>query len=156
MSTFNLIIKKIINLDDSNYFVLNENGNENKNNKINLLIKILFGSFVSNKITINKKFNFFYDTLNNSFFKNNYEEFIYYFCKIQKTYKSFSKLANIYRYKYSKIVVNTDIGLNKIDEKIKFVDVVKNNKWDIKRNRTSKKWEGFRIKEKTISDDESN
>lgn len=36
---------------------------------------------------------------------------------------------------------------NKIDEKIKFIDEVKKSKWNIKRNRETKKWEGFRVKE---------
>jgi hypothetical protein len=48
-------------------------------------------------------------------------EWIELFCKIQKTYKSFNKLAFIYKYKNTKIVVNTDMGLNEINEKQKNV-----------------------------------
>jgi len=49
------------------------------------------------------------------------------FCKIQKTYYSFSKLAYIWRYKTSKILVDNDLSLNPIDINKKNVFVLFQN-----------------------------
>ena len=43
--------------------------------------------------------------------------------------------------------------LHKIDDKIKFVDEIKKAKWNIKRNRETKKWIGLRKKEQSLMDD---
>jgi hypothetical protein len=43
-------------------------------------------------------------------------QFLFYFCKIQRTYNSFQRLAYLWKYKKAKIVVNTDMALNEITE----------------------------------------
>ena len=50
----------------------------------------------------------------NCFLHFSREEFIDYFCKIQKIYYAFSRLAFIYKYKKSTMSVTTDMGLNDI------------------------------------------
>ena len=42
---------------------------------------------------IENKYKFYFETVHNTFFKNIIEEFIDYFCKIQKVYNGFNKLA---------------------------------------------------------------
>jgi hypothetical protein len=111
MTTFKLIVKKIINTDN-NIFSSNYD-NSDKNNKI---IKLLFASFIVKEMKIENKFNFYFETVKNTFFKNIIEEFIEYFCKIQKTYNGFNRLAQLFKYKKAQIVVNYDIGLNEIKE----------------------------------------
>ena len=116
MTTFKLIIKKIINTDN-NIFSANYD-NTDKNNKI---IKTLFVFFIAKETQVKNKFNFYFETLENTFLKNIIEEFIDCFCKIQKTYNGFNKLAQIFKYKKAKIVVNYDVGLNEIKENDKNV-----------------------------------
>jgi hypothetical protein len=111
MTTFKLIAKKIINTDN-NIFSANYD-NSDKRNKI---IKALFVSFISKEMEVTNKFIFYFETVQNTFFKNIIDEFIHYFCKIQKTYNGFNKLANLFKYKKANIVVNYDVGLNEIKE----------------------------------------
>ena len=44
--------------------------------------------------------------------------------------------------------------IHKIDERIKFVDECKKARWNIKRNRDTKKWIGLRIKQQSLLEDE--
>ena len=74
-------------------------------------MKLVFMSLVNNRYK--GKFNMFKETLV-SFLNFSRDEFIDFFCKIQKTYHSFSRLAFIYKYKKSAMSVTTDIGLNDI------------------------------------------
>ena len=54
--------------------------------------------------------------LNNIFLtEQQKEDFINIFCKIQKMYFALSRFAYIYRYNKAKVVVDTDLCLNKID-----------------------------------------
>jgi hypothetical protein len=111
MTTFKLIVKKIINTNNNIFF----NSYDKSDNK-NSMIKLLFASFIIKEMINENKFNFYFETVHNTFFKNIIEEFIDYFCKIQKVYNGFNKLAKIFKYKKANIVVNYDIGLNEIKE----------------------------------------
>ena len=106
MTSIGYITKKIIN-NDNNVFSLNYD----KSDPIKPLMKLVFSSLVNN---VHKgKFIMFKESLI-SFLNFSREEFINLFCKIQKTYHSFSRLAFIYKYKKSSMSVTTDIGLNDI------------------------------------------
>ena len=111
MAALKLIIKKIINTDNNIFST-----NYDTTDKVNKIIKSLFFYFISKEINIKSKFEFFFETTQNTFFKNILEDFIHYFCKIQKTYNGFNKLAKIYKYKKTSIVVDADIALNEIKE----------------------------------------
>lgn len=103
MSTFILITKKLLDI-------------ENKYS-CDSLIKFRFCLLITNVMTTQNKYIFFNETMNNIFLGDNIkEQFVEYFCKITRIYNGFSRLARIYRDKYSKIVVNVDMGLNEIRE----------------------------------------
>jgi hypothetical protein len=106
MTTIGYITNKVLNIDN-NVFSLNYD----KNDPIKPLMKLVFMSLVNNRYK--GKFNMFKETLV-SFLNFSRYEFIDFFCKIQKTYHSFSRLAFIYKYKKSAMSVTTDIGLNDI------------------------------------------
>lgn len=108
MTTFNYITKKIINTDN-NFF----SPNYDNSDIVNPIFKILFYGFVNNN-TYTSKFNVFKENLN-SFLHFSRDEFIQYFCKIQKTYHSLSRFAYLYKYKKSIMSVTTDMGLNNIN-----------------------------------------
>lgn len=123
MSAFILIIKKIIR-PNNNIFSIDYD----KSDKINNIIKILFSNFCLNEINIQSKLEFFFEIINNTFLKNITDEFIQHFCKIQRTYTGFNRLAQVFKYKKSNIVVNCDIGLNEINEKQKHVITILQSK----------------------------
>jgi hypothetical protein len=106
MTTIGYITNKVLNMDN-NVFSLNYD----KSDPVKPLMKLVFMSLVNNRYK--GKFNMFKETLV-SFLKFSRDEFINFFCKIQKTYHSFSRLAFIYKYKKSAMSVTTDIGLNDI------------------------------------------
>jgi len=109
MTTYSLIVKNIIKTD-KNFFDLNY-----KDDGVNCIFKIYFNLHINNIINTKSKFKFFMDTLNNIFIKGvREEEFINFFCKIQKTYNCLNRLVYNYKYKKASIVVNTDMGLNEI------------------------------------------
>jgi hypothetical protein len=103
MVIFNNIVKNIFNID----------GDNTKNDSYSFnLFRIIFSSYIKNK---NKsKFVFFNETLKNIFLHSHKNEFISFFCKVQKTYHSLNRFAYICKYKKSKIIVNTDMCLNEI------------------------------------------
>jgi len=106
MTTIGYITNKLLNMDN-NVFSLNYD----KSDPIKPLMKLVFSSLVNN---VHKgKFIMFKESLI-SFLNFSREEFINLFCKIQKTYYAFSRLAFIYKYKKSAMSVTTDIGLNDI------------------------------------------
>uniref|UniRef100_A0A6C0EPN7 Uncharacterized protein n=1 Tax=viral metagenome TaxID=1070528 RepID=A0A6C0EPN7_9ZZZZ len=110
MNTFSYIITKIIK-PENNAFCKNFDNTD----KINPMIKLFFSIFIRENVTIKKtKHAFFFESISNCFLKLQKNDFIDYFCKIQKTYCGFTKLALIYRYKKTKIVSNTDMNLNEI------------------------------------------
>jgi len=134
MSTFSLIIEKSIH-PITNCFSLDYNNldkiplDHTQDNY--LFIKLFFSSFISKPITIQSKFMFFKETLNNLFIVKKRNEFIVFFCQIQKIYKALNKFAYLYKYKKSKIVVNTDMVLNTIHENEKNIICIfqKNSKY---------------------------
>ena len=100
------ITKKVLNMDN-NVFSLNYD----KTDPIKPIMKLMFMSLVKNRYS--SKFTMLKETIM-SFLQFSREEFINHFCKIQKTYYAFSRLAFIYKYKKSSMSVTTDIGLNDI------------------------------------------
>ena len=106
MTTISYITNKVLNMDN-NVFSLNYD----KSDPIKPILQLVFMSLVNNRY--NSKFIMLKQTLC-SFLKFSREDFIDLFCKIQKTYHSFSRLAFIYKYKKSAMSVTTDIGLNDI------------------------------------------
>ena len=109
MSTYKLIIKKILKTDN-NVFLYNyiDDGIDN-------IVKTFFDLLLNKEINIKNKFDFFKESLENFFIKNNNEEsFIRYFCKIQKTYHILNRFVYHYKYKKAKIVVNADMCLNEL------------------------------------------
>ena len=123
MTTYSLIVKNIIKIEN-NFFNFNY-----KDDGINGIFKILFDSNLCKEITIKEKYKFFIDTLNDFYIKGTKkeEEFINYFCKIQKTYNLLNRLVYNYKYKKAKIVVNTDMGLNELTPNAKNVICILNN-----------------------------
>ena len=74
-------------------------------------------AFISlkNPYTIVDKFSFFDRNMNNCFYNFEIKDhFLCTFSKIQKTYFAFSRLFRIWRLKYGKVVVTTDLGLNEL------------------------------------------
>lgn len=108
---FFLIIKKEFNIID-NYLQKIDSLE-----KIDLLQKYIYSMFLfKSEYSIKSKFIFFNEQINNIFLTGEEkEEFINIFCKIQKTYFGLSRFAYLYKYKKSKIVVDSDLYLNQID-----------------------------------------
>jgi len=107
--TYSLIIKKIIK-PENNYLNYNY-----KYDGVNCIFKIFFNIMLNQDLNIKNKYKFFIETLNVFYIKGTKEEeFINYFCKIQNTYNILNRFAYNYKYKKSKIVVNTDICLNEL------------------------------------------
>jgi hypothetical protein len=113
MTTFSLIIKNIINTDNNIFFPtykINDNVLEIHKLFFNLLLNY------NDKITTAIKFHFFINTLQNLFMRNEYrDEFINYFCKIQRIYHLLNSFIANYKYKKAKIVVSQDMCLNEIN-----------------------------------------
>jgi hypothetical protein len=114
MSSFHLILKKILDLE--NYIF----STSDKNNKINPYQQLIFNSMISflrfNGNKTKYKFIFLNNCLNNMFYGDDIKkQFLEYFCQIQRTYYAFNRLAYLYKFKSSKIVVNKDMALNEIN-----------------------------------------
>ena len=75
------------------------------------------------------KFILLKDTLNNMFLPNEKKnKFLYMFCTIQKIYKSFCKLAFLYKYKKSQIQIVHDLFMNPISlEQKNIICIYQNN-----------------------------
>lgn len=114
MTTYKLIIKNIIKTD-INFFSVNYKEESN----IKWYIKLAFMVMLNKKLDIKNKYKTFFELLDGFLIKEEQEkqdEFIDYFCKIQKNYNILNRLIYNYKYKKSKIVVNTDMGLNELSE----------------------------------------
>jgi len=109
MTTYSLIVNNIIRTNN-NFF----SKNYDKTDNVDLINKSFFHILSTSKITTRSKFKFFIDTLRSALLADKRKEFIEYFCNIQKTYNCLNKFVYNYKYKKSKIVVNTDMGLNEI------------------------------------------
>jgi hypothetical protein len=119
MTTFNKIINKVINLDN-NIFSFNYDNND----KISELNKIFFTTLSNINLYKNfkNKFDYVDKTLNNFYFFNKPIEkniFFELFCKIQRIYHILNRLAYLYKYNKSKLIIDMDLQLNKI----KFNDI---------------------------------
>jgi hypothetical protein len=117
MSTYKLIIKNTIKTDNHCF------SSTYKPDGIQHFLKIIFNIFIKNKqMNVKNKFLFFKDSLTDNYLTKGKElEFIKFFYKIQKTYNILNRFVYNYKYKKSKIVVNTDIGLNELNESDKNV-----------------------------------
>jgi hypothetical protein len=113
MHTFHLISKKIIGF---------ENYHENNRHIFSTIHTISFFIFTQKTYSIQNKFSFLNETIENIFYTDEMKEcFLDNFNKIQKTYNAFSRLAFLYKYKKAKIMVNTDLIMNEIKENEKYV-----------------------------------
>jgi hypothetical protein len=124
METYKLIIKKIIKTD-INFF----DPDYKEDKTIKFYIKLSFCLFVKN-LNIQNKYKKLSETLEGFLLvdKQKQEEFIDYFCKIQKTYNTLNRFVYNYKYKKTKIVVNTDMGLNELNENDKnVISIIDNN-----------------------------
>ena len=120
MNTFQIIAKKLLNIDDDVNFL--------NNNNPNYLSILWFYIFIKKDYSIVSKYYFFDETIQNKFVtKEMKEEFIELFCKIQNKYRSFSKLAYLYKYIKAKTVIEYDLCLNPIKENDKNVFVLLQN-----------------------------
>ena len=117
METYKLLINKIAKTD-INFFSLDYK----EDNTIKYYIKTAFLLFEHN-INSKNKFKNLSQTLNSFLLTDpkNKEEFILFFYKIQKTYNVINRLVYNYKLKKAKIVVNTDFGLNELNENEKNV-----------------------------------
>ena len=109
MSTYNSIVKNIAKTDNNIFLSYNDN--------VDGIIKIFFINLLKNEINIKNKFIFFKETLDCFMLKGDdtKRQFIDYFCKIQKTYNVLNRFIYNYKYKKSKVVVNTDMYLNELN-----------------------------------------
>lgn len=108
-----MIINKIVNLDNNIFSYNYENDNIDGMNKIffNLLNILEF------KIYKNK-FKFLKETTDNFYFSSKDTEkniFLNLFNKIQKTYHTLNRFVYLYKFKKSKLIVDIDMQLNKIN-----------------------------------------
>jgi len=110
METYKLIIKKIIN-PDINYFSFDYK----EDKTIQIYIKLSFCLFEKN-LNLKNKYKKLSNVLDGFLLKNKQkqDEFIDYLYKIQKTYNALNRFLRDYKYKKSKIVVNTDMCLNEL------------------------------------------
>ena len=105
MNTFFLIIKKHFNITDNLF------------QNLDSLQKIIYFIFIRKKeYSLKIKFKYFNNEINNIFLtKEQKEDFINIFCKIQKNYFLLSRFAYMYKYKKAKIAAEFDLCLNPID-----------------------------------------
>lgn len=112
MSTFNLLIEKITCFKN-NIFLRNY-----KHDGVDGIHKVFFEILHNNDGSkYSSKFHYLDDTLNNFYFYNNPDkknEFLNLFYKIQKVYCVLNRFCYLYKYKKSKLVVDTDLELNTI------------------------------------------
>jgi hypothetical protein len=123
METYKLIIKKIVNTD-INFFATDYK----EDKTIKYYIKMSFCLF-EKEINVNNKYKKLSKTLDGFLLKEpqKQSEFIDYFYKIQKTYNTLNRFVYNYKCKKTKIVVNTDMGLNELSETDKNVICVIDN-----------------------------
>ena len=115
-TTFNKIIHNVVKLENNVF--------SNKYDKSDKLpgVQKFFFSMLSNIHIYHiykNKFDFMKHTLNNFYFANKHvekEEFIALFSKIQKIYHTLNRFVYMFKLKKSKLIVDTDLQLNKIEE----------------------------------------
>jgi len=124
METYKLIIKKIINTD-INFFA----PDYKEDKTIKYYIKLSFCLF-EKELSVENKYKKLSESLDGFLLtdKKKQEEFFNYFNKIQKTYNTLNRFVYNYKYKKTKIVVNTDMGLNELNETDKnVISIIDNN-----------------------------
>ena len=108
MDSFQYIAEKIIDRE--------------KNNKLepkDINFFSLCSYYINTKdiYNLNSKYDLFFNFITNLFISNeNKERYIELFSKIQKIYFSFIKFKNQYKYKKSKILIETDLLLNPLSK----------------------------------------
>jgi hypothetical protein len=105
MNSFNIITNKLVtNIDHQQYVIFKILLNE-----LNLCDTCEY--------FVRRKFMYIEQVMKNIFFNQEIkDEFCDIYNKIQKTYNIFTKISRIYKYKKNKIVVDTDLCMNKINE----------------------------------------
>lgn len=114
MSCFNEIVNKVINLDNNIFSFKYDNSD-----KISGIDKIFY-NIMCNELfkSYKNKFQFIEETINNFYFsrkQNEKDEFLNLFCKIQSIYHRLNRFVYLCKYKKSKLIVDTDLQLNKIE-----------------------------------------
>ena len=110
MKDFSCLIKNIVNIKEiKDSLIFFKDCKEP-------IIQVIFDIFLQNKYSIQKKFGF-YQTINNNIFlsSNVKNEFNKLFFHIQKTYHTLNKFVFLYKYNKTKLVVDMDMCLNKIN-----------------------------------------
>jgi len=119
MTTYSLIIKKTLNINNNLFFKQDHKDN------IDPIIRLVFWLNTINntkKPLYRAKFENLIVCLESFLIKDQKEEEVLdYFCKIQRTYHTLNRFVFRYKYKKSKIVVNTDMTLNELHESDKNV-----------------------------------
>lgn len=118
MSTFSLLIKKLMNLDN-NIFSYNYDKTDTHGEIYKIFFNILHSLDSNNYKNCKNKFTFFHETINNFYFaskESERNEFIKLFNKIQKHYRILNRFVYLYKIKKSKLIVDNDMQLNKITE----------------------------------------
>lgn len=112
MATFNFIMDKIINF--KNNIFSQTYINDDIDNIYKIFFYILYNNY-GNKYK--SKFDFLEQTLNNFYFYNKLDkknQLLHLFYKIQRVYHILNRFCYLYKYKKSKLVVETDLQLNTI------------------------------------------
>ena len=124
MSTFDLVVKKITSIDNNNIFLPKYNNNDN----IYFIDKFFLNDFLL-ELKDKSKFMFLQEITKNFYYKNNLQKnnLTFLFNKIQKIYHILNRLIIRYKYKKSKIIINTDLQLNFINENDKNIICIFHN-----------------------------
>ena len=130
MKSFQIILKKILKIDD--VVKIYDINIIKDNNNYDFFIVLTSCIFIQKSYSIQNKFDFLNESLKNIFVTDEIKnKFLNLFCKVQKIYSGFSKLALLYKYKKAKLLIEYDICLNPIKENDKnvFVLLQNNNKY---------------------------
>lgn len=123
-NSFHYISNKIINPNNnplSNHYDITD--------PVQPIVKTFFAHFITCPQAYKNKFYFLYETHNSFFLLPHYKShFLDLFCKVQKTYHSFQRLAYLFKYKKAKTVVTTDMALNEINENQKNIMCIFHNR----------------------------
>ena len=111
-TTFKNIIKKVVQIENNVF------STKYQIDGVDGIYKFFFKLFYDNVNNCYKnKFHFLDEMLTNFYFSkktNEKNEFLKLFCKIQKIYYCLNNFCYKYKYKKSKLIVNTDLELNNI------------------------------------------